>query len=76
MCLRQSPNRQIRVRYNLVFAQYDLKLQYNNAANMAVASQSVNLCHFASYIMKFQKVIVHSFPAVGEEGLMAYRDLI
>ena len=60
----------------MVFAQYDLKLQYGNAANIAVTSQSVNLCHFSSYIMILQKVIVYSIPAVGEEGLLAYCDLM
>ena len=32
---------------------------------MAVADGRANTCHFASYIMYFQKVI-------GEEGLLAY----
>ena len=62
--------------YKLVFAQYDLKLQYCIAANIAVTSQSAYLCHFASYIMLFQKVIVYSISAVGEEGLLAYCDLM
>ena len=34
------------------------------------------MCHFASYIMYFQKVIVYNIPAVGEEGLLAYCDLM
>ena len=59
-----------------MFAQYDLKLPYGKAANIAVTSQSANLCQFASYIIKFQKVIVYSIPAVGEEGLLAYCDLM
>ena len=66
----------IGISYNLVFAQYDLKLQYGNAAYIAVTSQSANLCHFASYIMYFQKVIVYNIPAVGKEGLLAYCDLM
>ena len=61
---------------NLVFAQYALKLQYGNATNIVVTSQRAFLCHFASYIMKFQKVIVYSIPAVVEEGLLAYCDLM
>ena len=30
---------------------------------MSVAGQVENMCHFASYIMYFQKVIVHNIPA-------------
>ena len=35
------------------------------------------MCHFASYIiMLFQKVIIYDISAVGEEGLLAYCDLM
>ena len=35
------------------------------------------MCHFASYIiMSFQKIIVYDISAVGEEGLLAYCDLM
>ena len=43
---------------------------------MAVASQRAIMCHFASYIMYIQKVIVYNIPAVGEDGLLAYCDLM
>ena len=43
---------------------------------MAVAGQRANMCHFASYIMFFQRVIVYNFQAVGEEGLLLYCDLM
>ena len=59
-----------------MFAQYDLKLQYGNVVNMVVAGQRAIMCHFASYIMYIQKVIVHNIPAVGDEGLLAYSDLM
>ena len=39
---------------------------------MSAAGQRANMCHFASYIMYFQKVIVYNIPAVGEKGLLAY----
>ena len=50
--------------------------QYGNVVNMAVAGKRAKLCHFASYIMYFQKVIVYNIPAVGEEDLLAYCDLM
>ena len=49
---------------------------------MAVADQRANMCHFASYlhlvfnVFFLQKVIVYNIPAVGEEGLWAYCDLV
>ena len=53
-----------------------MKLQFGNVVNMAVAGQRANMCHFASYIMYFQKINVINIPAVGEEGLLAYCDLM
>ena len=53
-----------------------MKLHYGNIVNMAVADQRANMCHFASHIMFFQKVIMYNIPAVGEDGLLAYCDLI
>ena len=43
---------------------------------MAVTGQRANMCHFVSYIMQFQKSIVYNIPAVGEENLLAYCDLM
>ena len=43
---------------------------------MAVADQRANMCHFASYVMFFQKVIMYNIPVVGEDGLLAYCDLM
>ena len=43
---------------------------------MAVTGQRANMCHFVSYIMLFQKVIVYIIPSVGEEGILAYCDLM
>ena len=43
---------------------------------MAVTGQRANMCHFVFYIMQFQKSIVYNIPAVGEEGLLAYCDLM
>ena len=54
-----------------------MKLQYGNVVNMAVTGRRANMCHFTSYIiMLFQKVIVYDISAVGEEGLLAYCDLM
>ena len=53
-----------------------MKLQCGNVVNMAVADQKACMCHCASYIMYFQKVIVYNIPTVGEEGLLAYCDLM
>ena len=43
---------------------------------MAVIGQRANMCHFVSYIMLFQKSMVYNILAVGEEGLLAYCDLM
>ena len=43
---------------------------------MADAGQRANMCHFSSYIMYFKKVIVYNIQEVGEEGLLAYCDLM
>ena len=43
---------------------------------MVVTGQRANMFHFASYILKFQKIIVYSIPAVREEGLFASCDLM
>ena len=53
-----------------------MKLHYGYVVNMALAGQRANMCHFASYRMYFQKINVNNIPAVGEEGLLAYCDLI
>ena len=53
-----------------------MKLQYGNVVNMAIAGQRAIMCHFASYIMYIQKVIVYNIPIVGEEGLLADCDLM
>ena len=44
--------------------------------DMAVTEQRASVCHFVSYIMLFQKSIVYNIPAGGEEGLLAYSDLM
>ena len=53
-----------------------MKLQYGNVVSMVVAGQRANICHFASYIMYFQRVIVYNTPSVGREGILAYCDLM
>ena len=37
---------------------------------MAVAGLRANMCHFASYIKYFQKLIVYNIQAVGEKVYM------
>ena len=34
------------------------------------------MCHFASYIMLFQKFKVYNLTALGVEGLLAYYDIM
>ena len=38
-----------------------------NVDNMVVTGHRANMCHFASYIMQFQNIIVYIIPAVGED---------
>ena len=66
MCLRQSASRQIRIRYNLVFAQYGLKLHYGTTANIAVTSPSANLCHFAYNVVSESHSV--QYPSSGTGG--------